>query len=214
MDQRHAGRVRQRIGWRQPAFRGALYLVSSRMTTNAFLLTVMTFSMCASASVQAEQAVKVSKVEAFDVIGIECRTNNASEASGKGCIGEQWKRLMSESLLQHIPERSDNDVIAVYTGYASDKDGDYTYILGARVKPGATAPAGMVKTTLKPGRFAVFTSEKGPVQKVVLANWQRVWRVPPSEPGGDRLYESDFELYDQRAADVTNAQMDIFIRIR
>ena len=157
---------------------------------------------------------KVTMVEAFDVIGIECRTNNAKEASGKGCIGPNWGRLMSESLLDKIPGRADKSTIAVYRDYASDKDGDYTYILGAKVKPGAAAPTGMVKTTVNAGKFAVFASETGPVQQVVPATWKRIWEVPKSEPGGDRFYDSDFELYDDRAANPAKAQMDVYIRIR
>ena len=157
---------------------------------------------------------KIVIVDAFDVVGIKCRTNNANEALGKGCIGQQWEHLMSEGLLRKIPGRADNNIVAVYTDYASDKDGDYTYILGARVKPGTTAPSGMAKTTVKGGRFAVFTSDQGPVQQVVPANWKRIWEPPKSQPGGDRFYQSDFELYNGRAADPKNTQMDIFIRVR
>lgn len=163
---------------------------------------------------QTHPAAKTVTVGAFDVIGIMCRTNNANEASGKGCIGQQWGHLMSEGLLQKIPGRADNNIVAVYTEYVSDKDGDYTYILGAKVKPGTAAPSGMVRTTVKAGRFAVFTSDKGPAQQVVTASWKRIWELPKSVPGGDRLYQSDFELYDERAADPKNTEMDIFIRIR
>lgn len=163
---------------------------------------------------QTHPAAKTVTVDGFDVIGVKCRTSNANEASGKGCIGQQWEHLMSEGLLQKVPGRADNNIVAVYTDYASDKDGDYTYILGTKVKPGTTAPSGMFKTTVKAGRFAVFTSDKGPVQQVVPANWKRIWELPKSQPGGDRLFQSDFELYDERAAAPKSAEMDIFIRVR
>ncbi len=153
-------------------------------------------------------------VKDFDVIGISCRTNNMNEASDRGCIGHQWEHLMSESLLRKIPNRADDDIVAVYLDYASDKDGDYTYILGSKVKPGTLAPLGMVKASVKAGRFAVFTSDKGPVQQVVAATWKRIWALPKSQLGGDRLYKSDFEVYDERAADPANSQIDIFIRVR
>jgi predicted transcriptional regulator YdeE len=183
----------------------------SRTHQIAAAIAVITASFVAG---QPRPANKVVSVDAFDVIGITCRTTNANEASGKGCIGRQWERLMSEGLLRKIPGRADNNIVAVYTDYASGKDGQYTYILGAKVKPGTTAPPGMVKTTVNAGRFAVFTSRRGTVQKVVPANWKRIWEVPKSQPGGDRLYQSDFELYDERAADPTKAQIDIYIRIR
>lgn len=184
------------------------------MSRTLILVAVVAFVMSSSVSGQTHQAVKVIPVSGFDVIGIKCRTSNANEASGKGCIGEQWRKIMNEGIIQKIPGRADDSIVAVYTDYSSNKDGDYAYILGARVNPDATTPPGMVKTTVKSGRFAVFTSDKGQVQQVVPANWKRIWEVPTSEPGGDRLYESDFEIYDGRAVDPTNAQMDIFIRIR
>jgi predicted transcriptional regulator YdeE len=184
------------------------------MIRTLVIVAAVAFITAGFVSGQAHPVAKIVTVDAFDVIGIKCRTNNANEASGKGCIARQWERLMSEGLLRKIPSRAGNNIVAVYTDYAGGKDGDYTYILGAKVHPGAAAPSGMVKTTVKSGRFAVFTSDKGPVQQVVPANWKRIWELPKSQPGGDRPYQSDFELYDERAADPTNAQMDIFIRIR
>ena len=159
-------------------------------------------------------SAKVIEVPSFTVIGISCRTDNAKEAAGQGCIGQQWGRLFSEGLLDKIPDRVDKSIVAVYTDYASDKDGEYTYILGAKVKGDATALAGMVKTTIPAGRYAVFTSEQGPVQQVVPATWKRIWGVPKAEPGGDRAYQSDFEVYDERAKDPKNSVMDIYIGIR
>jgi predicted transcriptional regulator YdeE len=180
------------------------------------LLVVVAIAFLAGGFVsgQTYPAAKIVILDAFDVIGIKCRTNNANEASEKGCISQQWEHLTREGVLRKISDRADNNIVAVYTDYASDKDGDYTYILGAKVKPGTTAPSGMVKTSVKPGRFAVFTSEKGHLQRVVPATWKQIWELPKSQPGGDRLYQSDFELYDERAADPSNSEMDIFIRIR
>lgn len=184
------------------------------MIRTHIMAAVIAFVTEGFVSGQTHPSAKIVTVDGFDVIGIKCRTSNANEASGKGCIGQQWAHLMSEGLLQKIPGRADNNIVAVYTDYVSDKDGDYTYILGAKVKPGTTAPSEMVKTTVKAGRFAVFTSDKGPVQRVVTASWKRIWEVPKSQPGGDRLYQSDFELYDERAADPKNTEMEIFIRVR
>jgi len=150
----------------------------------------------------------------FTVIGIACRTSNAKEASGQGCIGRQWGRLVQEHLLDKIPERVDKSAIAVYTEYASDKDGEYTYVLGAKVKADAVVPAGMVKTTISAGRYAMFTSDRGPVQQVVVDTWKRIWSAPKDRLGGDRAYKSDFEIYDERAIDPSNAQIDIFIGVR
>src|SRR6476469_6982824 len=82
--------------------------------------------------IEAEDPVKMH-VEPFLVLGIEARTSNAREMGGHGAIGALWGRLMNDNFLAHIPHRVDNHVIAVYTNYESDKDGEYSYLLGARV---------------------------------------------------------------------------------
>lgn len=156
---------------------------------------------------------KVVQHEAFTVVGVAVRTNNAKEATDS-FIGKQWGRLMQENLLAKIPNKADSNIVAVYTNYASDKDGDYTYILGARVTKDAPIPYEMVTTTVPSGRYAVFTSERGPVQQVVLATWKRIWATLKNEPGGDRAYKADFELYGERAKNPADSVMEIYIGIR
>lgn len=156
---------------------------------------------------------KVVQQKAFTVVGIAARTNNAREATDS-FIRKQWGRLMQENLLAKIPNKADSNIVAVYTNYASNKDGDYTYILGARVTKDAPIPDGMVTTTVPTGRYAVFTSERGPVQQVVVATWKRIWATPKNEPGGDRAYKADFELYGERAKNPADSVMEIYIGIR
>lgn len=160
-----------------------------------------------------DMKAKVVQQEAFTVVGIAVRTNNAKEATDS-FIGKQWGRLMQENLLAKIPNKVDRNIVAVYTNYASDKDGDYTYILGAQVTKDGPIPYEMVTTTVPSGRYAVFTSERGPVQQAVLATWKRIWATPKNEPGGDRAYKADFELYGERAKNPADSIVEIYIDIR
>ena len=153
----------------------------------------------------------IEGLEGFTIIGISVRTNNAKEQTPDGQICKQWQRFFQENLLSKIPNRSDDNIIAVYTDYASDKDGDYTFVLGARVNSSQKIPAGMVAVKISSGRYVIFTSEKGPGFKVVPELWRRIWAVPKSSPGGDRVYKTDFELYDQRAQDPQNSQVDVYV---
>jgi predicted transcriptional regulator YdeE len=155
----------------------------------------------------------IEKQDAFTVIGISVRTNNKNEATPDGLIGKQWQRLFQENLLNKIPSKADANIIAIYTDYASGKDGDYTFILGAKVNSDKEVPAGMVAVKVLSGRYAMFTSEKGVVYKVVPELWRRIWAVPKSAASGDRAYKTDFELYDQRAVDPQNSQVDVYIGI-
>jgi predicted transcriptional regulator YdeE len=150
----------------------------------------------------------------FTVLGIAGRTSNAKEMSSQGIISKQWERLMKEAVLNKIPNRVDSAIVAVYTDYASDKDGEYTYVVGAKVSSEDHVPPGMVAKTVPAGSYAVFTSEKGPVGKVVFETWNKIWSVPKSSPGGDRAYGADFEVYDERAADPNSAQVDVYVGIK
>jgi predicted transcriptional regulator YdeE len=157
---------------------------------------------------------KIVEQPAFTVIGISARTTNANEMSGKGVIGEQWARFMKEDLLSKIPNKADSNVLAVYTDYESDANGAYTFLLGAKVTSADSVPAGMMAKKIPAARYAVFTSERGPVAKVVPATWSHIWALPKSAPGGSRAYRADFEVYDQRAADPQNSQVDVYVGIR
>jgi len=158
---------------------------------------------------------KVIQHPAFTVIGIAGRTSNEKEMSGEpAVIGPFWRRFMSESLLAQIPNRADQSIVAVYTDYASDKDGEYAFVLGARVMSDATVPAGMVVKKIPAGRYALFTSEKGPGVKVVPELWMNIYQTPRAAMGGERAYDADFEIYDQRAANPENLVMDAYIGIK
>jgi predicted transcriptional regulator YdeE len=156
---------------------------------------------------------KIVQRGGFTAVGIAARTSNAKEMSGDGVIGKQWGRLMAEGLLVKIPNKTDKSIVAVYTDYATDHDGEYTFVLGA---PGSDAavPAGMVAKRIPAGRYAVFTTEKGPAAKVVPEAWMRINSLPKSAVGGDRVYGADFEIYGERASDPQSAQVDIYVGIK
>jgi predicted transcriptional regulator YdeE len=179
------------------------------------LIAAILMVLCAAL---AEVPVKprIVQLEGFDVVGIEVRTNNANEAGPNGVIGKQWRRFMQEGLLDRIPNRTDQNILAVYTGYASDASGDYTFVLGAKVRPAVDAPVpkGMVIKSVPAGQYAVFTSNRGPVAKVVVETWKQIWSYYQSPANGQRAYRADFEVYDQRAADPNNAQVDIYVGVK
>jgi predicted transcriptional regulator YdeE len=157
---------------------------------------------------------KAVQQDGFTMVGISVRTNNAEQMTPERPIGKQWERLFREGVLAAIPNKVDGNIVALYTEYASDKDGEYTYVLGARVTKVESVPAGMVAKNVLAGRYAVFTSERGPVQTIVVEIWRRVWETPKSDLGGDRTYKADFEVYDQRAQNPGDSVVDLYISVR
>jgi len=151
--------------------------------------------------------------DGFTIIGTAVRTNNAQEQTPNGLIGKQWQRFFQENLLGKIPNKTNANILAAYTDYASDKDVEYSFVLGAKVNSGKEIPAGMVAIQIPSGRYAIFTSEKGPAYKIMFELWRLIWTIPKSAPGGDRAYKTDFEIYDQRATDPENSQVDVYVGI-
>jgi predicted transcriptional regulator YdeE len=81
------------------------------------------------------------------------------------------------------------------------------------VKEGTAAPAGMATKALAGGRFAVLTSDRGPLPKVVPGVWQKAWKLE-DEKKLQRTYKTDFEIYDRRSQDPQNAQVDLYVGMK
>jgi predicted transcriptional regulator YdeE len=180
---------------------------------------VVAMAMCSVVAFPGAQKVtdmnpRAVEQEGFTVMGIAVRTSNAEQMTAARPIGKQWERLFKEGVLATIPNKADGNIVAVYSEYASDKNGEYNYLLGARVTKVESVPAGMTVKNVPGGRYAVFTSERGPVQKVVVEMWRRVWETPKNALGGDRTYKADFEVYDQRAQNPADSVVDLYVAVR
>jgi predicted transcriptional regulator YdeE len=153
--------------------------------------------------------------EGFSIAGIEARTSNALEIKGEGVIGKQWQKFYQDGVQQKVTNRADANLYAVYTDYASDRNGEFSFVIGVKVNAGATVPPGMVLKKIPAGDYALITSEKGPVGKVVAAAWQQVWALEDkAQLGGARAYNADFEVYDSRATDPQNSQVDLYVGLK
>jgi predicted transcriptional regulator YdeE len=151
----------------------------------------------------------------FTVIGISARTNNAREAAGNGVIARQWESFYKEGILDKIPNKADADTYVVYSDYASDRSGDYSYLIGAKVSDASAIPSGMVAKTVSAGKYAVITSQQGAIPKIIVEAWQRIWDLEDqAKLGGQRAYKTDFEVYDQRASSPQGSQIDIYVGVK
>jgi predicted transcriptional regulator YdeE len=147
------------------------------------------------------------------VAGIKIRTSNVLEMSGKGQIGALWQRFFSEDIVDKLIHRTGDDFYVVYSNYASDEYGEYDYLIGMPVSSLDNLPEGITYSAIPTGDYAVMTSEKGPVAKVVVDVWKYIWTMPTEELGGKRTFLTDYEVYDGRAADPTDAEVEIHIGI-
>ena len=50
--------------------------------------------------------------------------------------------------------------------------------------------------------------------EVVIQAWQKIWSISHDNLEGDRAYQADFEVYDERAIDPEKTSLDIYIGIK
>jgi predicted transcriptional regulator YdeE len=149
-------------------------------------------------------------VDSFTVVGIETRTSNAREASD-GDIGKMWARLAGEDLLGRIQHRVDRNIVAVYSEYESDKDGPYTYTLGAKVSSARDVPPGMVSRKVVSGDYGMFTATGGPPVKMNVDLWKHIWSLEKPHQLR-RAYKTDFEVhYNGLEAQPPDTHIDVYI---
>ena len=159
------------------------------------------------------KTIRTIEISGFTVIGIQARTDNAKEVTADGIIGRQWHRFIGEAMADKIPGKTGPDLYAVYSEYASDHNGEYTFFVGAPVKPESPPPPGMILKRIPAGKYAVITTAKGPFPKVIPEAWQQIFKL---EDVGklQRTYQTDFELYGQRALNPENGEVDIYVGVK
>jgi predicted transcriptional regulator YdeE len=205
-------RAPQAFGWplkSEGVVQTVLGAKSLAMKSAALILATVIFCVTEGVCMDAS----VVSAGGFDVIGISVRTSNRVEMSGGGKIPKLWGEFYTGGIIGQIPNKANDAIIVLYYDYESDKDGEYSYLIGARVNSTAEVPKGMSVRHVPAGNFALFTTDRGPVAEVVQKGWQQIWSVPKNQPGGDRAYKVDYEVYDARSRDPQSSQVDIYIGI-
>ena len=179
------------------------------------LICLATVLAVTAVPVGAAMEPRVVEQDEFSVIGIQVRTSNAQEVTGKGAIPKQWDKFFKDGIADKIPNKVDSTIYAVYTGYESDRDGDYDFVIGMKVSSGSAVPPGMVAKKVPKGKYAVVASAKGPAAQVVPQAWQRVWSLEDNKQlSGARAYKADFEVYDQRSQNPQDSQVDLYVGLK
>ncbi len=152
--------------------------------------------------------MEMVNVNEFLVVGISVRTSNENGKAAKD-IGELWNRFLSENILDQIPDRLDNAIYSIYTDYEGDYQKPYTVVLGCKVANDAAVREGLVAKMVKSGKYSKFVA-KGDLNKgVVYKEWANIWNI-----NSERVYDTDFEIYGEKAKDPNNAEVEIFVAFK
>lgn len=152
------------------------------------------------------------------LIGLAVRTCFANESSPMvteqkitPCVMGYFQGNWAEN----IPHRkTPGTTICAYTGYESDWQGEYTYFIGEEVNSLENIPEGMVSLEIPAQDYAKFTNGPGSMPTTLINTWMSIWLLSEEELGGGRAYHTDFEVYDERAADPMNTIFDVYVGIK
>ncbi|WP_336703105.1 GyrI-like domain-containing protein [Chryseobacterium indologenes] len=148
------------------------------------------------------------KIEPFKVIGISVRTTNENGQAGKD-IPVLWEKMISEDILNSIPNKIDNTIYSIYTDYEKDHTKPYTTVLGCQVENLDNIPEGMVGYSFDGGEYLKFTVNGDLSKDLVINEWMKIWNM---ELG--RIFTADFEVYGEKAQNPSDAEVDIFIAVK
>jgi predicted transcriptional regulator YdeE len=150
------------------------------------------------------------------LVGICVRTSYEQELDKmKGNIFPCVRRYFHESLSEKIPNRAKpGTTFCAYTNYESDYRGAYTYFIGEEVTSlDDPLPEDFQKLIIPTQKYVKFTTSPAPMPDVIVNAWSNIWKMSSDELGGKRRYQTDYEIYDERAKDHQNIVLDIWVGI-
>lgn len=148
------------------------------------------------------------KINSFLIIGIAIRTSNENGQAAND-IPLLWNKFMTEGIMEKIPNKIDYSIYCIYTDYEKDYTKPYTTILGCRVNNLDAIPAGMIGHTIAEGAYNKRTLNGNILQGLLINEWVKIWNSPIS-----RAYTADFEVYGEKARDLENAEVDLYLAIK
>jgi predicted transcriptional regulator YdeE len=148
------------------------------------------------------------KLNSFYIIGISVQTTNANNQAATD-IGALWQKFMQENIATKILNKIDDAVYSVYCRYESDHTGAYTTLLGCKVNSIENIPEGLDYIEIASGNYEQFIAKGNLQEGLVYKTWVDIWNT-----NLPRAYTTDFEVYDEKAADQSNASVDIFIALK
>jgi predicted transcriptional regulator YdeE len=143
---------------------------------------------------------------AFKLIGLRLpkKTTNKTGQSSIDC-GNLWQEFERGKLTEHIPNKSESKIYAVYFDYEGDHAKPFSYFIGCKVESETATPKGLNSLTIPEQKYYKITA-KGKMPDCISESWKGIWN---SEI--DRSYGYDFEVYDERSNDWNDAEVDIFV---
>ena len=107
------------------------------------------------------------------VVGIHIRTSNADGQFQKD-VAPLWERFYRENLAAKIPNRTNQNLIVVYTDYEGDYTKPFTCWIGCEVSTLGSIPSGLTGIEIPDASYAIFTA-RGQFPNSLIQTWHTIW---------------------------------------
>lgn len=148
----------------------------------------------------------MEKKDEFKLVGIKLyrKTTNQNKQSSKDC-GELWQKFETDKIFDAIPKKLSKEVYAVYFDYENDGNTQFSYFIGCQVNKNSETPKELEELMVPTQEYSKFTA-KGVMTGCVTDAWKEI-----GDSDIKRKFGFDFEVYDERSQDWSNAEVDIYI---
>jgi len=150
----------------------------------------------------------LEKKASFKLVGLmlKNKTTNHDYNSIKDC-GELWVKFEKDKIFESIPGKLSNEVYAVYFDYVKNDAHTFSYFIGCKVATNFKTPARLDGLIIPKQLYKIYTA-KGVMTACVTETWKQIWNT-----NFVRKFTYDFEIYDERSKDWSNAEVDIYVAI-
>lgn len=125
----------------------------------------------------------------------------------KDC-GELWNRFERAEVFSKIPNKLSEEILAVYFDYEGGYTQPFSYFIGCKVDEGSGIQDDLDTLTIPAGKYQKVTA-KGEMPNCIADKWREIWESDIS-----RSYYADFEVYDERSQDWSDAEVDIYLSVK
>ncbi|MDB6081643.1 MAG: hypothetical protein JWO53_915 [Chlamydiia bacterium] len=119
-----------------------------------------------------------------------------------------WEKFFQENIAEKITNRTNQNLLAVYTAYEGDYMKPFTYIIACEVSSLDVIPEGLIGKEIASSSYAVFTA-KGLFPQSMMQAWQKVWNANIT-----RAYRTDFEVYSPDFNPQASPEVKIYVSIQ
>ncbi|XZF13853.1 GyrI-like domain-containing protein [Chitinophagaceae bacterium MMS25-I14] len=152
--------------------------------------------------------MNTTSVAPFYIVGLAIRTTNENGQAATD-IPQLWNKFLSENIMGHISNKTDDAIYCIYTDYELDYTKPYTTLLGCKVSGIDDLPEGLTGRAFTGGEYTLFTAKGRLADGIVYKEWINIWNTDLP-----RAYTADFEIYGAAAQNPDEATVDIFIAVQ